>query len=127
MSSGSWERCCALGPFTRPPRRPVPRPTPAFDLEGRSAIDDVFGDASDYRRTLDRFLDLTASMQSMRDDFAKSVQSVLTEIGSRGPRPRARSPHGCPVDTVAQPYARHITSASSTCVSDGSSRATTSR
>ena len=28
-----------------------------FRLEGRPAIDDVFGDASDYRRTIDRFLD----------------------------------------------------------------------
>jgi hypothetical protein len=72
-----------------------------FRLESRPAIDDVFGDASDYRRTIDRFLELTTSMQTMRDEFARSVQSTLQQLGkNEGGRKRA-----CP-DGVAGPYAR---------------------
>src|SRR5712692_2929307 len=40
-----------------------------FRLEGKPSIDDVFGDASDYRRTIDRVLELIQTMQAMRDDF----------------------------------------------------------
>jgi hypothetical protein len=76
------------------------QPQEGFRLEGRAAIDDVFGDASDYRRTLDRFLELTASMQTMRDDFAKAVQTVLGELSARAPK------GGCPTEAVAQPYTR---------------------
>jgi hypothetical protein len=75
-----------------------------FHLEGRPAIDDVFGDASDYRRTIDRFLELTTSMQSMRDEFARSVQTTLGELG-KGKDP-AKPKKSCPVDAVAGPYAR---------------------
>ena len=77
-----------------------------FRLEGRPAIDDVFGDASDYRRTIDRFLELTAQMQAMRDEFARSVQVALNELGTRGADKRTSRRRGCPVDTVAAPYAR---------------------
>jgi hypothetical protein len=77
-----------------------------FRLEGRPAIDDVFGDASDYRRTIDRFLELTAQMQAMRDEFARSVQVALNELGTRGADKRTSHKRGCPVDTVAAPYAR---------------------
>jgi hypothetical protein len=77
-----------------------------FRLEGKPAIDDVFGDASDYRRTVDRFLELTAQMQSMRDEFARSVQVALNELGTRGADKRTSRRRGCPVDTVAAPYAR---------------------
>jgi hypothetical protein len=73
-----------------------------FHLEGKSAIDDVFGDTSDYRRTVDRFLDLTAQMQSMRDEFARSVQTTLAELAQR-PEKGKRI---CPGDAVAGPYAR---------------------
>jgi hypothetical protein len=76
----------------------------AFRLEGKSAIDDVFGDTSDYRRTIDRFLELTTTMQTMRDDFARAVQQVLGEVTARGDaKPHARA---CPIETVALPYAR---------------------
>src|SRR5690242_17306874 len=77
-----------------------------FRLEGKPAVDDVFGDASDYRRTIDRFLELTDSMQSMRDDFARSVHTALAELqraANGDKRPRRNS---CPVDAVAAPYAR---------------------
>lgn len=76
-----------------------------FRLEGRPAVDDVFGDASDYRRTVDRFLELTASMQSMRDDFARAVQGTLAGLSRQdGPKPHGK--RVCPVDSVAVPYAR---------------------
>ena len=78
-----------------------------FHLEGKPAIDDVFGDASDYRRTVDRFLDLTQQMQSMRDEFARAVQTALNDLGSHdGEKKSPSRKHGCPVDTVAVPYAR---------------------
>jgi hypothetical protein len=78
-----------------------------FHLEGRPAIDDVFGDASDYRHTVDRFLELTTQMQSMRDEFARSVQTALNELGARGiDKKTSTRKHGCPVDAVAAPYAR---------------------
>ena len=51
-----------------------------FHLEGKPEVDDVFGDASDYRRTIDRFIDLATQMQAMRDEFARSVQSALTAL-----------------------------------------------
>src|SRR6266542_2973312 len=78
-----------------------------FRLEGRPAVDDVFGDAGDYRRTVDRFLELTAQMQQMRDDFARSVQTALSDLGARGPdNKKVSRRRGCPVDAVAGPYAR---------------------
>jgi hypothetical protein len=77
-----------------------------FRLEGRSAIDDVFGDAADYRRTIDRFLELSSQMSQMRDEFARSVQATLTALGVRGVRPGTPARRGCPIDTVAVPYAR---------------------
>ena len=55
-----------------------------FHLEGKPAVDDVFGDASDYRRTVDRFIELATQMQSMRDEFARSVQTTLNAIGAHG-------------------------------------------
>ena len=77
-----------------------------FRLEGRSAIDDVFGDSADYRRTIDRFLDLSGQMSQLREDFARTVQVTLTELGVRGVRPGTPARRGCPVDAVATPYAR---------------------
>jgi len=73
-----------------------------FHLESRPAVDDVFGDASDYRRTIDRFLELTTSMQTMRDEFARSVQSTLQALGKNEGGAHKRV---CP-DGVAVPYAR---------------------
>src|SRR4051812_4519600 len=55
-----------------------------FHLEGKPAVDDVFGDAGDYRRTVDRFIELATAMQQMRDEFARSVQTALNELGARG-------------------------------------------
>src|SRR5690348_5123590 len=55
-----------------------------FHLEGKPAVDDVFGDAGDYRRTVDRFIELATQMQNMRDEFARSVQTALNELGARG-------------------------------------------
>jgi hypothetical protein len=78
----------------------------AFHLESKPAIDDVFGDASDYRRTIDRFLELTDSMQSMRDDFARSVQTTLGELQKSEAGRKPGGKHVCPVDAVAGPYAR---------------------
>jgi hypothetical protein len=91
-----------------PAEAAAPQPLDAgagFHLEGKPAVDDVFGDASDYRRTVDRFIELAGQMQSMRDEFARSVQSALNELGSRGidKRPARKR---CPVDTVAAPYAK---------------------
>jgi hypothetical protein len=74
-----------------------------FRLEGRPAVDDVFGDASDYRRTVDRFLELTASMQAMRDDFARAVQGTLAGLAKQEPH---KGKKVCPVDAVATPYTR---------------------
>src|SRR5581483_12290042 len=65
-------------------------------------VDDVFGDASEYRRTIDRFLELVQSMQAMRDDFARSVQQTLAELQKAADK-RARK---CPESGVAGPYAR---------------------
>src|SRR5262249_47035011 len=80
-----------------------------FHLEGKPAVDDVFGDASDYRRTVDRFIELAGQMQAMRDDFARSVQTALNELGARGPdkkTPTTKKAGRCPADTVAAPYAK---------------------
>ena len=84
-------------------------PGPGFHLEGKPEIDDVFGDASDYRRTIDRFIELAGQMQSMRDEFARSVQTALNELGTRGVENKkapAKKPHGCPAEAVATPYAK---------------------
>jgi hypothetical protein len=75
----------------------------SFRLERPAAIDDVFGDSSDYRRTVDRFLELTNHMQLMRDEFARAVQTALSELNGRVV-PKGK--HVCPVDQVATPYAR---------------------
>jgi hypothetical protein len=101
----------AAGAETLPPRDAG---AAGFHLEGKPAVDDVFGDASDYRRTVDRFLELTQQMQSMRDDFARAVQTALNELGARDlpdkdkPDKSDKKPrrHGCPVEAVAGPYAK---------------------
>ena len=79
-----------------------------FHLEGKPAVDDVFGDASDYRRTVDRFIELATQMQAMRDEFARSVQTALTELGAHAIDKKSgtsKRPAHCPVDAVAGPYA----------------------
>lgn len=86
--------------------QPLDAGTTGFHLEGKPEVDDVFGDASDYRRTVDRFIDLANQMQAMRDEFARSVQAALTELGARAlPGKQPKRSH-CPADTVAAPYAR---------------------
>ena len=78
-----------------------------FHLEGKPEVDDVFGDASDYRRTIDRFIDLATQMQAMRDEFARSVQMALSDLGAHATDKKgAGGRHHCPIDTVAAPYAR---------------------
>lgn len=88
----------------------APQPLDAgtgFHLEGKPAVDDVFGDASDYRRTVDRFIELAGQMQSMRDEFARAVQAALTQLGARGADNTKAPRRGhCPADAVAAPYAR---------------------
>src|SRR5438270_152839 len=88
--------------------QPQPQPLDAgagFHLEGKPAVDDVFGDASDYRRTVDRFIELATQMQSMRDEFARAVQVALNDLGARGidKKPGRKR---CPADAVAAPYAK---------------------
>jgi hypothetical protein len=94
-----------------PAEAATPQPLDAgagFRLEGKPAVDDVFGDASDYRRTVDRFIELAGQMQSMRDEFARAVQTALHELGARGtdkkiaPAKKGR----CPSEAVAAPYAK---------------------
>src|SRR3954449_6741581 len=85
--------------------QPLDAGTSGFRLEGKPAVDDVFGDASDYRRTIDRFIELATQMQTMRDEFARSVQTALNELGTRGEKKGATKRGArCPVDTVAGPY-----------------------
>ncbi len=87
---------------------------PTFRLEGQSAIDDVFGDSSDYRRTIDRFADLSSTMQQLRDEFARAVQTALTLVRARAQAKAAAqsgatappAKRGCPVDDLAVPYAK---------------------
>jgi hypothetical protein len=95
-----------LGPVAAAARAEAPPSDggSGFRLEGRSAIDDVFGDTADYRRTVDRFLELTTQMQALRDDFARATQQVLAEIASRSDGKSSR--RSCPVDAVAAPYGR---------------------
>ena len=87
-----------------PEGKPIDAGAQGFHLEGKPAIDDVFGDASDYRRTIDRFLELTNNMQSMRDEFARSVQTTLGELTKS--KDATRPKKYCPVEAVAAPYAR---------------------
>jgi hypothetical protein len=90
---------CAL---TAGAARATPETTDeGFHLEGHTTIDDVFGDAADYRRTIDRFLELTTEMQAMRDQFARAVQAALAELNKAGEKGKRR----CPEATVANPYA----------------------
>jgi hypothetical protein len=81
-----------------------------FRLESKPVVDDVFGDAGDYRRVVDRFIELADKMQAMRDEFARSVQSALTSLGARSQDGKTKRPRVCPVDLVAQPYdkAQHL-------------------
>ncbi|MSP60885.1 MAG: hypothetical protein EXR72_11180 [Myxococcales bacterium] len=86
-------------------------PDAGFHLEPKAQIDDVFGDASDYRRVVDHFLQLTDAMQRTRDDFARAVQATLADLrpppGSEK-KTTARS-RKCPEATVATTYARAAT------------------
>jgi hypothetical protein len=77
-----------------------------FRLEGKPAVDDVFGDASDYRRTVDRFIELAGQMQSMRDEFARAVQTTLKELGAESKKNAPARRSHCPADVVAGPYAK---------------------
>ena len=103
-----------------------------FHLEGKPEIDDVFGDASDYRRTIDRFLELATQMQAMRDEFARSVQVGAHRARRARRRPVEKKPTAQPARLSRSTRSRRrtrarTTSASSICASVASSRATTSR
>lgn len=78
------------------------QPGTGFRTEGKPAIDDVFGDASDYRKTIDRFIELTAQMQVFRDEFARAVQTILAELT----RSDLKGKRVCNFDVLANPYAR---------------------
>ncbi len=80
-------------------------PDGGFHLEPRAVVDDVFGDAGDYRRIVDKFLQLTESMQGQRDDFARAVQAILATLATVD---KAR-PRKCPEAGAAAPYARALT------------------
>jgi hypothetical protein len=90
--------CAVLGAVPVVAAQPDAGPT--FHLEGKPAVDDVFGDASEYRHIIDRFLELTTQMQTVREDFARAAQAVLLELGRAQPKKKT-----CPME-VAQPYAR---------------------
>ncbi len=77
-----------------------------FRPEGAPVIDDVFGDTADYRRMVDRFVELTAAMQATRDQFARSAQQILATINRSGPKERKNKRERC--ETVATPYARAL-------------------
>ena len=93
-----------------------------FHLEGKPAVDDVFGDASDYRRTVDRFIELATQMQAMRDEFARSVQTTLNELGAHSTEKKSerRSAATAPSTRWRGPTPRRTTSASSICASAAS-------
>ncbi len=78
-------------------------PDGGFHLEPRAAIDDVFGDAADYRRVIDHFLTLSDGMQATRDEFAKAVQAILAELRAQPARARK-----CPEAQVAGAYGRAL-------------------
>lgn len=77
----------------------------ALRLEPRPHFDDVFGDTAGYQRTIDRFIELTAVMRRVSDDFSRAVQEALAEVGKdqREEKDRAR---GVCAPQVARSYLR---------------------
>lgn len=83
------------------PSAASPGGAPGFRLDLRPQYDDIFGDAAEYRRTLDRFAELTGTMRRVCDDFARSVQEALTEVGAAEPGKKRTCP-----GRVRAPYLR---------------------
>ncbi len=85
-------------------------PDGGFHLEPKMLIDDVFGDAGDYRRIIDRFISLAEAMKSTRDEFARAMQTILQElhVPLTGNMNQPKLSH-CPEPILAAPYARALT------------------
>ena len=80
-----------------------------FRMEPRPVIDDVFGDANDFRKTIDRFLVLGDKMRKTREEFAHAVQSALSDLYPHpGPKPHAAPHKKCPEAEVAPHYAHAL-------------------
>ena len=89
--------------FAAPARAQGPDGGATFRMEPKAAIDDLFGDAGDYRRIVDHFLALDEGMQKQREDFARAVQATLGELQSAG----GKRPRRCP-EAVATSYPRAL-------------------
>jgi hypothetical protein len=97
-------------PSAAPQAQPqaIPGGPEGFHLEPKATIDDVFGDTGEYRRIIDRFLVLGEQMQRSRDEFAHAVQVALQAVAMPPGSKPDRGGKKCPVNRVAQPYARAL-------------------
>jgi hypothetical protein len=70
-----------------------------FRMEGAAQVEVVFGDAQSYRRHVDRFYELSASMDERRGAFGRHVKAALGVLSER-----RRGP--CPAEALAVHYYR---------------------
>jgi hypothetical protein len=83
-----------------------PKTQSGFHLETAPYIDPVFGDASEYRNKIDRFLTLYDSEQPLRDEFTTSVATVMADVESQRELYQQGKRAGCPASDIALPYSR---------------------
>ena len=88
-----------------PPAPDAPKKGSGFRLEGQPAIEEPFGDADTFRRSIDRYQAIYDEMSELREDFSAAVQEVLHHVlpSPDGQTPR---PKKCPEADVAAPFGR---------------------
>lgn len=103
-AAGGGARAQSATPPEQAPAKAPARTGGGFRLEGQPAVEEPFGDAETFRRSIDRYQSLHDEMQELRDEFGGAVQEVLRRVlpGLDGtPRPKR-----CPEADIAIPFGR---------------------
>ncbi len=76
-----------------------------FKLEGPPKLVSLFGDTTTFTHDVDHYLALYESMQRVRDDFSRAVQTAIAELAAHQAAAGPAGTRTCPVERVALPYA----------------------
>jgi hypothetical protein len=93
----TWPGLLLLGGITLLSAVSLAEPPRGLRLELRPQLDEVFADAAEYQRTLDRFQERAQAMRRVSDEFARAVQETLTQANLLSQRSAAR----CPANVMA--------------------------
>ena len=103
---------CGLAEAAPARRRPTfgktergPGAASGFKLEGPPKLVSLFGDTTSFTHDVDHYLALYESMQRVRDDFSRAVQTAIAELAAHQAAAGPAGTRTCPLERVALPFA----------------------